>query len=674
MTTVGLRSATAAAARPAPGHPLGPNSVAVSSAVLDEAGVTVGQPIALRSPLGRIATVDVAVDPEDDDGARYVRLGRLLWTQLEVRPGDCITVQPVDVPLAERVVLTPAFHLSTYLEGSVAQSARRLHAIVWPGGRLFLPVFSGDRGIIVRVEGDGDSPLRIDSSTEIEFGDPDPDLGRRSVTFAEVGGLAKEIARLRTCLELPLLRPAAYQALGVTAPRGIILHGPPGTGKTLLSRAVANDLGVAAMKMSATDLVGTYSGETEAKLRSLFTEALNHAPTLIVIDEIDVLTTSRRHLGSQSDIRATTQLLELMDGIQEVDGVAVLGTTNRIEAVDEAFRRPGRFDEELYIGVPDAEGRKEILAVHTRHMPLTGEAEKALDSIADARLGGLTGADLLRVAREIGLAAAARLGREAIGVELADTLAEREIMILEEDVEVGTTRVAPSALRQLPSHVSPMPWEDIKGLDDVKEQLYSAADAAIAGAPEAQGVLLTGPPGNGKSLLVGSLAMHLHVNFLQVDGSSIFTQWLGESEAALRSVFEKARQVAPAILAIEHLDAIAPSRTDRLTEAGGRRVLAALLSSLDKIQQEGGVAVIGVTDQEELVDDAVKRTGRLGIRIEVSEPDEDRRREIVAWSWDCGVDEPRVIDLAAETAGASAAEVRRRAQALLERPTDSGLG
>lgn len=653
------------AARPAPGRPLPPTGLELSEPLARRLGIAAGTPVAVTSYLERTVFAEAVVAGAQGAGEPpLVRLGRLLWTELGVRPGDSLTVEPVEVADARRVVLTPAFHLSRNLEARAAAQARDRRAIVWPDARLFLDVFGSGGGILLRVTGwgDGGPVRRVCADTEVEFAEPDADVGRGVVTFSEVGGLSEIVSRLRSLVELPLLRPGLYRALGVAPPRGVLLHGPPGNGKTLLTRAVAEDFGVRALKLSATDIVGTYSGETEAKLRSLFSDAAHHAPTLIAIDEIDVLTSSRNKLPSQGDIRATTQMLALMDGLKTVDGVVVLATTNRIEAVDEAFRRPGRFDEELFVGAPDARGRQEILAIHTREMPLTAKAEQALSQAAETRLAGFSGADLMHLVREIGLTAAERVGRGATGVELADTLADVELSVDVDDVEAGLSRIAPSALRSTAGQRPRVTWDEIVGLDEAKEQLRAAAEAALSGAAGADGVLLTGPSGNGKSLLAGALGHVLNANVVHIDGSTVFTQWLGESEAALRALFAKARQVAPAIVVIEHLDAIAPRRGDSEVGQAGRRVLAALLSSLDAAQAGRDVFVVGVTDREDLVDQALCRAGRLGTRIAISSPDERRRRAIAARILDLHVDDPAVTRIAAATQGGTAADVERNAR------------
>ena len=661
-------SAQAIAARPSPGAPVADTEVGVPPEIVEELGLRDGDVLRLTSYLERRSYArfrEVLTTP--GEGAALLRMGRLLWSQLLVKPGEAVTVTLLrDVPPASELRLVPPFHLSHNLGHRLAEAMQAAGSVVWPGARVFHPVFPGGGGVVVEAVAETPEPSVVTEDTKIVYEEPDPDIARRRITFAEIGGLDEAIRRIRDLVELPLLRPRLYRSLGVRAPKGVLLYGPPGTGKTLLSRAVAEELGANVMKLPATELIGTYSGETEANLRSLFNEAAHHAPSLIIIDEIDVLATSRERLASQGDIRAATQLLSLMDGLEEVDGVVVMATTNRVEAIDEAFRRPGRFDEEIYVGPPGPVERREILAIHTREMPLTIEAEEALSSIAAEATAGFTGADLMHLVREAGLAAARRLTSGGRGFEVADRLQTAMLAIEPVDVREGLSRVKPSAMRGLPQVQPRLAWEDIAGLDEVKTELLEAAAAAFAAAgpgarERAEGVLLEGPSGNGKSVLVEALAGHVGANIVMVDGSTVFTQWLGESEAALRALFAKARDVAPSIIALENLDAVAPRRRHEHVESVSSRVLSALLSAVDVALLRGGVLVVGVTDRPEMIDPALLRAGRLGHRLEVPNPSSERRRAIVASVLGSGRDEV-VEALVEDTAGLSAAEVERRAR------------
>ncbi|HEY1823395.1 MAG TPA: AAA family ATPase [Trebonia sp.] len=653
---------SARAARPAPGRALGQDRVALSSSVAATIGILVGGIVELTGEQGRrlVARVD-DIDPAAPNEPDVVRLGRMLWQQLSTRPGSPVTVVAAELNVAERVVFQPGFELSRHLRARITEALRESQAVVAPAAAIFSTVFGGGGGVRLAVS-EIAGPGVVGPATEIIFAEPSADVVQPPPSLGDIGGLDNEIARLRELIELPLLRPGLYRSLGIRPAKGVILHGPPGVGKTLLSRAVAAEFGVGVRKLAATELVGTYSGETEANLRSLFNEAAHHAPSLIVIDEIDVLTTSRERLASQGDIRAVTQLLSLMDGLDEVDGVVVLATTNRIDSVDEAFRRPGRFDEELYLGNPGPLARREILAVHTREMPLSEEAEKALHVAALVGLAGFSGADILHLCREIGLAAVRRTASAgARGVELADSVANEPLVIIEADVADGLRLLAPSALRRVGAD-SPVTvaWDRIVGLDDAKARLLRIAEAAVDPYGNRGGILLCGPPGNGKTVVARALAERVGANFLQIDASSIFTQWLGESEAALRALFAKAVQIAPVVVAIEHLDAIAPARGEHDGDNASRRVLAALLASIDSATAEAPILVVGVTDRPDLVDRTVVRSGRLGARVTIENPDDARRLAIAEqWNADASgpLDHQQLCAVVAQTADQSAADL-----------------
>lgn len=652
---------------PAPGKVPPPQGVLVPATVLDEAKPAVDGAFALRlvGAAGGVAFArPTLVDSDGGDVPRHVRIGRLLWTELGIRPGEAVSLEATTCERAAAVSLAAPFYLSSEAQEQVMDWVRKEQPVAWDRARLSVPTpGSGESRVLVRVRAEGAppaTPLVIDEGTTVQFSAPDPDLGRRRVTFAEVGGLTATIDRLRELIELPLLRPGLYSALGIKPPRGIILWGPAGTGKTLLSKGVASELSARTKTIAAAELVGSYSGETEANLRELFSEAARHAPTLIVIDEIDILTTSRGSLASQSDIRATTQLLSLMDGLTELEGVVVLGTTNRLEAVDTAFRRPGRFDEEVYVGPPNPAGRVEIVGVLTRDMPLTTEARELLFDAGRRQLAGMTGADLMKLVREIGVFAARRLVSQG-ALDLSSECPYESVVVVEQsDVEQGLASSEPSAMRDVArGAVAEVAWDDLVGMEETKQRMLDAGEAAISGSPEADGVLLTGPPGNGKSLLSRALSETLHANLVVIDGSSVFTQWLGESEAALRRLFDKSIEVSPAVVVVEHLDAIAPARLEGSRDQAARRVFSALLSSLDRVHAKGGVLVVGITDRPELVDEAVTRSGRLGHRVEIPMPDRLRREQIVLSELGTEQRDPQVQRIVQQTNGATAAEVVR---------------
>ncbi len=697
----------ALAARPAPGVELGSSEASLAAAVMDRLGIAPGAAVALRTP-DHEAWARARAHADDD--ARLVRLGRMLWPQLGVRPGQSVALEAAgDLPAASSVRITPPYNLTFNLQQRLLERLRDDGTPLYPGNRVLAEIHPGGAGMLVRIDLADPPVSRMADDTEVELHRADVSVSERVITLADVGGADAIVRRLRELVELPLLRPGFYRRLGVRPPKGVLLHGPPGTGKTLICKALGHELGVTSYRMSATELVGSVQGETEANLRLLFSRALAHAPALVMLDEFDVISTHRERLASQSDVRAASQLLTLMDGLEEVDGLILMATTNRIQAIDPAFRRPGRFEEEIFVWPPGESARAEILSIHTREMPLSAAAGAAIDDVA-ASTGGFVGADLMHLARSAGLEAADRLARGREGFELADSLADVDIAVEAEDFESALRTVRPSVLRDVVTRTERVAWDRIAGLADVKARLaelgrraVDGADAAGAGADGAgpvgagagaeavgpsvggadaeagaggsvQGVLVYGPPGSGKSVLVHALAAELGVNFVAIEGSKVYNQWLGESEEAVRTLFRRAAEARPSLVMLDHLDALAPVRATDSSERTDERVVSALLAALDDAMAAGRVFVVGVSNRPELIDPAVLRSGRLGVHLEVPDPDERRRAELVsmlAADGGLGLEPDLVAELTEATRGWSAADLvmmvgEAAAQAALE--------
>ena len=653
----------ALAARPAPGVELGSSEASLAAEVMDRLGIAPGSAVALRTPdhqaWARVRPHDGGAD------ARLVRLGRMLWPQLGVRPGQPVALEAAgDLPPASSVRITPPYTLTFNLQQRLLQRLRDDGTPLYPGNRVLAEIHPGGAGMLVRIDLADPAVSRMADDTEVELHRADVSVSERVITLADVGGADAIVRRLRELVELPLLRPGFYRRLGVRPPKGVLLHGPPGTGKTLICKALGHELGVTAYRMSATELVGSVQGETEANLRLLFSRALAHAPALVMIDEFDVISTHRERLASQSDVRAASQLLTLMDGLEEVDGLILMATTNRIQAIDPAFRRPGRFEEEIFVGPPGEAARAEILSIHTREMPLSAAAQAAIDGVA-SNTGGFVGADLMHLARSAGLEAADRLARGREGFELADSLADTDLSVEAEDFESALRTVRPSVLRDVVTRTERVTWDRIAGLDDLKARLAELGRRAVAGAAggeaaAAQGVLVYGPPGSGKSVLVHALAAELGVNFVAIEGSKVYNQWLGESEEAVRTLFRRAAEARPALVMLDHLDALAPVRATDSSERTDERVVSALLAALDDVMAVGQVFVVGVSNRPELIDPAVLRSGRLGVHLEVPDPDERRRADLVsmlAADGGLGLDPDLAAELAEATRGWSAADL-----------------
>jgi transitional endoplasmic reticulum ATPase len=458
-------------------------------------------------------------------------------------------------------------------------------------------------------------------------------------TFEDVGGLTDQIRAVREFVELPLVFPQVYRQLGIAAPRGAIFIGPPGTGKTLLARSVANEINAEFFYINGPEIVGTFSGQTEENLRRIFGEAAFKAPSIIFIDELDAIAPARRTATTLSDSRAVTQLLALMDGLKRAEGVMVIGTTNRIEAIDPALRRAGRFDREIYFPSPPARAREEILRVQTREMPLTDDALDALPDIA-AQAYGYVGADLMELAREAGLGALRRASGDFIDhPSVAAAARSADLAVTADDFYRALARMRPASLRESLLSYPTATLNDVGGLDDVKERLRQLIQSPLrhpelfarVGLSTNLGVLLYGPPGTGKTLLAGAIARETGANFIAVRGPELFSQWFGESEEAVRDLFNLAHRVAPCIVFFDQLDAIAPRRTDLENEGtrAPQRIVNQLLTELDEMDRSAHVVVIGATNRIEMVDPAILRPGRFGVHLAVDLPDEVSRREIL---------------------------------------------
>lgn len=617
------------AAPPAPDGP----QVQMGPSTAEALGLEAGAVVRLSSG-GRTAVARVVLDTAP---AGAVSVDAATRSDLRPFPYDPVEIAAVDLP--EAVTVTVAGHTGgDRLDGAV----QRALAGRWPvkiGASI-----DAHESDSLRVVGADPPEAVLGPATEVivdphaaqahgggfadhTHGGPAAAGGRSGLAFDDVGGLAAQIAAVRELVELPLVRPDVYERLGVTAPRGVLFCGPPGTGKTLTARAVANEVDARFYRISGPEVVGSYSGQTEENLRRLFAEAERTAPSVILVDEIDALAPSRRIASTLSDTRSVGQLLALMDGLREAAGVVVIGTTNQVEALDPALRRPGRFDRELYFPTPSEDERLAILRVHLRRMPLSRAAAAAVPEVARAAYG-FVGADLMELAREAALGALRRMsnGGEPLGADPSSLVVE------EEDLRAALGTVRPAALRQSLLTESTARMSDLGGLEAVKRRLRDIAQLALRSqGGRLLGVLLEGPPGTGKSSLAHALAAELGINLMVVRGPELYSQWLGESEEGVRRVFSVARRTAPVVLVLDQLDVLAPSRE----VSGGdptrasQRVVGQLLSELDADRISAAVMVIGITSRPEDVDPALLRPGRLGLRVSVGLPDPAERRAIL---------------------------------------------
>jgi transitional endoplasmic reticulum ATPase len=458
------------------------------------------------------------------------------------------------------------------------------------------------------------------------------------VTYEDIGGLRKQVLRIREMIELPLRYPELFERLGIEPPKGVLLYGPPGTGKTLIAKALANETSAYFTHIGGPEVMGKYYGESEERLRKIFEEAQEHAPAILFIDEIDAVAPKREELGSQQQVekRVVAQLLSLMDGLKSRGQVSVIGATNAPQLLDPALRRPGRFDREINVGVPERNGRREILEVHTRGMPLAEDV--SLDRLAEIT-HGFVGADLAALTRESAMVTLRKISEDIpLDAEFIpfDLLTRLEVTM--DDFLEALTEVEPSALREVFTEVPDVTWDDIGGMEDVKSTLKQIIEWPLlypdlferADTAPPKGVLLTGASGTGKTLMAKAVAHECGVNFISIKGPELLSKWVGDSEARIRDVFKIARLSSPCIIFFDELEAIAGSRGSGDGTNVTERVISQMLTEMDGIEELRGVVILGATNRPDLLDPALLRAGRFEVRLELPMPDTASRRAIFA--------------------------------------------
>jgi transitional endoplasmic reticulum ATPase len=540
------------------------------------------------------------------------------------------------VKKAEQVILAPTEELNIVgLEDYLPELLEG--RVVTRGDMIPLNIMGRRIGFAVTSTSPTDAASLVDSNTEFIIGSI-PKAGAKGVprvSYEDIGGLKNEVQKVREMIELPLRHPEIFDRIGIEAPKGVLLHGPPGTGKTLLAKAVANETNANFYSISGPEIMSKFYGESEERLREVFKEAEENAPSIIFIDEIDSIAPKREEVSGDVEKRVVSQLLTLMDGIQSRGKLVVIGATNRPNAIDPALRRPGRFDREIDIGIPDEQGRLDILLIHSRGMPLTEDVN--LESIAKVT-HGFVGADLEALSKEAAMRSLRRILPE-INLEQPKIPVEilNKIKITKQDFDEALRDVQPSAMREVLVQRPNVGWEDIGGLQQVKEELAEAIEwplkhanlFAEANVEPPKGILLYGPPGTGKTMIAKAVAATSEANFISIKGPELISKWVGESEKGVREVFRKARQAAPCVIFFDELDAVAPRRGGSEGDAHvTERLLSQMLTELDGLEDLKGVVVIGATNRPDIIDEALLRPGRFDRILEVPAPDKEARKHI----------------------------------------------
>ena len=567
------------------------------------------------------------------DGILRANAGAGLDERVNVR---CIEVQP-----ARTVVLEPVGSLRAGGEAAQARYlARLLDGIpVLSGDQVRVDLFGTRAQTFTVVKTTPAGPVLIGSSTTIQLTSKEKGAleGGDTITYEDIGGLRREIRRIREMIELPLRYPEIFERLGIDPPKGVLLHGPPGCGKTLIARAVAHETSAHFVHINGPEVIDKWYGASEAHLREIFEDARRRAPAIIFIDEIDAIAPKREEMSGDRQVerRVVAQLLALMDGLKSRGEVIVIAATNIPNTLDSALRRPGRFDREIVIGVPDKDGRQEILEIHTRGMPLAKDVD--LTRLA-AITHGFVGADLEALGREAAMSALRRLMPE---IDFAQARIPYEKLVAMEvtmdDFWAALAEIEPSAIREVFTEVPDVGWDDIGGLDEVKRLLketiewplqYGDLFAHVHAAPP-KGILLYGPPGTGKTLLAKAVAKESNANFISIKGPELLSKWVGESEKGVREVFRKAKQASPCVVFFDELDAIAPSRGAGADSHVTERVVSQLLAEMDGIEELKGVVVLAATNRLDIVDPALLRPGRFDVLVELPVPDREARMAIL---------------------------------------------
>ena len=607
-------------------------------------------------------------------GSGIIKIDGITRQNIGAGIGDKISIKSVEAENADQIILSPTEKISA--EGLQEYMIYNyLNHVFTTGDSILLNTQMGSRIQFVVTSTKPPKPVIVTEQTIFKIGSMTKavDTSVPRITYDELGGLKNEVQKIREMIELPMRHPELFEKIGVEAPKGVLLYGPPGTGKTLLAKAVAGETNAHFISLSGPEIMGKHYGESEERIREIFTQAEENSPSIVFIDEIDSIAPKRDEVSGEVEKRIVSQLLTLMDGMKSRGKVVVIAATNRPDSIDPALRRPGRFDREIEIGIPDDEGRHEILSIHTRGMPIDENVE--LEKISKIT-HGFVGADLEVLSKEAAMRSLRRilpeidLDEEKISAEVL-----QKIRITDNDFKEALKEVRPSALREVQVQVPNVSWDDVGGLDQLKEELREAIEWPIkhkeafdyVNVETPKGVLLHGPPGTGKTLIAKALAKMTESNFISIKGPELLSKWVGESEKGIREIFRKARQAAPCIIFLDEIDALVPRRGSGSSDSHvTENVVSQILTEIDGLEELHNVLIVGATNRLDIVDEALLRPGRFDRIIEVPNPDETGRKHIFEIHTKKkplanDVDIHKLIELTKGFSGAEVAAVTNRA-------------
>jgi len=584
---------------------------------------------------------------QEDSGMDIVRIDGIIRKNAGVSLGDKVSVCKVEGKACTKLVLSPVMankqkvKFGPGIEGFARRGLNKRPVVA--GDRIFIPgmtlfaealpfaILQTTPKGIVQVNGDTEIIIKDESVDEEDVG------ASSGITYEDIGGIGDQLLKVREMIELPLKHPELFRRLGIDPPKGVLLHGPPGTGKTMIAKAVATETNAHFTAINGPEVISKYYGESEKQLREIFDEAANNAPAIVFIDEIDSICPKREDVSGEVERRVVAQMLTLMDGMQGRDNVIVIAATNRRDAIDPALRRPGRFDREIEIGVPDRYGRQEIMEVHTRGMPISDDYD--IEWVLENSYG-FVGADLAALVRESAMKALRRYLPE---INLDDEVIPPEVLEKMEvkmaDFKIAIREIEPSALREIYVEIPEITWEEVGGLEEIKERLKESVEWPLTkpemfehfGIKPPRGIVLFGAPGTGKTMLAKAIANEAKANFISIKGPELISKWVGESERAIREIFKKAKQSAPSIIFLDEFESIASMRSGGSASEGSdvsNRVVNQLLASMDGVESLDGVIIVAATNRPEMIDPALLRSGRFERVLHVPPPDTGAREVI----------------------------------------------